>query len=109
MLGPKMYENMECRSFHNEEFHCLYRSANIARMIKSIRFRWTGHIARIEEARNVFKILTGKPTGNVPLGRPRLRWDVHITIHLEHIVVNRRDSIDSAQDRNYWRTHVNAA
>ena len=29
----------------------------------------------MEEGRNAFKILTGKPTGKRPLGRPRRRWE----------------------------------
>ena len=47
---------------HNEELHSLYRSSNIVRVIKSRRLRWAGHVARMEEGRSVFKILTGKPT-----------------------------------------------
>ena len=49
--------------FHNEEFHSLYRSPNIVRLIKSRRLRWAGHVGRMEEDRSAFKILTGKPTG----------------------------------------------
>ena len=48
---------------HNEELHSLYRSPNIVRVIKSRRLRWAGHVARMEENRRAFKILTGKPTG----------------------------------------------
>ena len=65
---------MECRRLHNEELHSFYRSPNIVRVIKSTRLRWAGHVARIEEGRSDFKILTGKPTGKRPLGRPRRRW-----------------------------------
>ena len=36
--------------------------------IKSRRLRWAGHVARMEEGRSAFKILTGKPTGKGPLG-----------------------------------------
>jgi hypothetical protein len=32
---------------HNEEFHNLYSSPNIIRMIKSRRMRWEGYLARI--------------------------------------------------------------
>ena len=46
---------------------------NIVRVIKSRRLRWAGHVARMEEGRSAFKILTGKPTGKRPLGRPRRR------------------------------------
>ena len=49
----------------------LCRSPNIVRVIKSIKLRWAGHVARMEEGRSAFKILTRKPTGNKPLGRPR--------------------------------------
>ena len=42
-------------------------------MIKSRRLRWAGHVARMEEGRGAFKILTGKSAGKRPLGRPRRR------------------------------------
>ena len=54
-------------------------------MIKSKRLRWAGHVARMEEGRSVFKILTGKPTGKIPLGRPRLRWEDNIRMDLKEI------------------------
>ena len=49
------------------------RSPNIITVIKSRRLRWAGHVARMEEGRSVFKILTGKPIGKSPLGRPKRR------------------------------------
>ena len=42
-------------------------------MIKSRTLRWAGHVARMEEGRSAFKILTRKPTGKRTLGRPRRR------------------------------------
>jgi hypothetical protein len=36
--------------------------------------RWAGHVARIEEKRNTYRLLVGKPKGKGPLGRPRRRW-----------------------------------
>ena len=56
IFGPKRDINGEWRRFHNEEFHSLYRSSNIVRVIKSRRFRWTGHVARMEEGRSAFNI-----------------------------------------------------
>ena len=56
---------------HNEEVHSLYRISNLVRVIKSNRLIWAGHVGRMED-RSAFKILTGKPTGKRPLGRPRL-------------------------------------
>ena len=66
-----------------------------------------GHVARMEEGRSVFKILTGKPTGKRPLGRPRRRWEENIRMDLEEISINVGNWVDSAQDRDYWRVLVN--
>ena len=41
----------------------MYRSPNIVRVIKSRKFTWAGNVARMEEGRSAFKIVTGKPTG----------------------------------------------
>ena len=65
--------------------HSLYRFPNILRVIKSRRLRWAGHVATMEEGRSAFKILTDKPTGKRPLGRPRRRWEVNIKMDLEEI------------------------
>ena len=46
--------------------------------IISRRLRWAGYVARMEESRSAFKILTGKPTGKRPLGRPRHCWEDNI-------------------------------
>ena len=67
IFGLKKDANGEWRRLHNEELHSLYRSPNIDRMIKSRSLRWAGRLARMEEGKSVFKILTGKK----PLGRPR--------------------------------------
>ena len=63
--------------------------------------RWAGHVDRMEESRSAFKMLTGKPTGKRPLGRPRRRWE-----DLEEIDVNAGKWVDSAQDRDYWKALV---
>ena len=56
----------------------LYRPPNIFRAIKSRRLKWVGHVARMEEGRSPFEILTGKPTAKRPLGRPKRRWEDNI-------------------------------
>ena len=63
----------------------------------------------MEEGRSELKILTGKPTGKRPLGRPRHRWEDNIRIDLEEIGISAGNWVDSAQDRNYCRALVNAA
>ena len=69
-------------------------------VIKSRRLRWARHVARMEESRSAFNILTGKPTGKRPLGRPRRRWEVNIRMNLEGIGINAGNWVDSTQDRN---------
>jgi hypothetical protein len=68
------------RKLHNEELHNLYSSPSVIRIIKSRRMRWAGHVARIGEKRNVYRLLVGKPEGKRPLGRPRLGWIDNIKI-----------------------------
>ena len=67
------------------------------------------HVTRMVDGRSAFKMLTGKPTGKRPLGTPRRRWEDNIRIGLEEIGINAGNWVDSAQNRNYWRVHVNAA
>ena len=52
-------------------------------------------------------MLTGKPTGKRPLGRPRRRWEDNVRMDLEEIGINAGNWVDSAQDRDYWRALVN--
>ena len=71
------------------------------RVIKSRRLRWVGHVARIKEGKRAFKILTGKPTGEIPLGRPRRRLEHNIRMDLEEICIKAGKWVDSAQNRDY--------
>ena len=73
IFGPQRDENEERRRLHSEEFHSLYCSPTMVRVIKCRRLRWAGHVARKEKAKNAFKILTGKPIGKRTLERPRRR------------------------------------
>jgi hypothetical protein len=68
---------------------------------QSRRLRWAGHVARMEEGRSGFKILTGKPTGKRPLGRSRRRWEDNIRMEIEEIGINAGYWVDSAQERDY--------
>ena len=73
------------RRLHNEELHSLYRLPVTVRVIKYKILRWANHVARMEEDRSDFKILTGIPTGKRPLGSPRGRWENNIKIDLEEM------------------------
>ena len=48
----------------------VYSSPNILRVIEPRRMRWAGHVARMGEEREEYRVLVGKPGGKRPLGRP---------------------------------------
>ena len=64
--------------FTIKNFILFFESPNIVRVIKSRRLRRGKHVARIEEGRSAFKILTEKR----PLGRPRHRWEDNVRMGL---------------------------
>jgi hypothetical protein len=70
---------------HNEELHDLYSSPSIIRLMKSRRMIWAGHVARIGEKRNAYRLLVGKAEGKRPLGRPRRRWVHNIRMDLVEV------------------------
>ena len=94
----------EWRKQHNKELNDLYCSPNIVRVIKSRRMRWAGHVARMGTG----KVHTGFGWGNRPLGRSRRRWEDNIKMDLQEVGCGDMDWIDLAQDRDRWRTLVNA-
>jgi hypothetical protein len=70
---------------HNEELHNLYSLPSIIRIIKPRRNRRGGHVARMGDKRNAYRILVEKPGGKRPLGRPRHRWVDIIKMDLREI------------------------
>ncbi|KAJ4428006.1 hypothetical protein ANN_24020 [Periplaneta americana] len=99
----------EWRKLHNTELHALYSSPDIIRNIKSRRLRWAGHVARMGESRNAYRVLVGRPEGKRPLGRPRRRWEDNIKMDLREVGYDEKEWINLAQDRDRWRAYVRAA
>jgi hypothetical protein len=58
--------------------------------------RWVGHVARMREKRNTYRILVGKPEANSPLGRPKRRWVDNVKIDLRERVWSGMDWIGLA-------------
>ena len=89
----------EWRKLHNEELNDLYCSPNVSGMIKSIRMRWEGHVARMGEGRGTYRVLFGKPEGKKPHERPRRRWEDNIKMDIQDVGFEGIDWIDVVQDR----------
>ena len=70
--------------------------------------RWTGHVARMEQSRNSYRVLVGKPDGKRPLGRPRRRWEDIIKMDLREVGCDAGGWIALAEDRDQWRAYVRA-
>jgi hypothetical protein len=103
IFGPKRDEMTGgLRKLHNEELRDLYSLPSILGIIKSPSMRWAGHVARVEEKRNAYRLLVGKPEGKRPLGRPRRKWMDNIRMDLGEVGWRDVYWIGLAQDRNRW-------
>jgi hypothetical protein len=109
IFGPKRDEvTGGWGKLHNEQLRDLYSSPSIIRIIKSRRMRWAGHVARMGEKINAYRLLVGKLEGKRPLGRPRRRWVDYTKMDLLEICWGGVDLIGLAQDRDKWRALANA-
>jgi hypothetical protein len=61
------------RKICTEELHNLHSSPNMIMMIREMRMRWAGNVARMGEMRKGYKVLIGRPEGKRSLERPRRR------------------------------------
>jgi hypothetical protein len=98
----------EWRKLHNEKLNDLYSPPNNIRVIK-LRMRWAEHLARMGKRRGVYRVLVGKPEGNIPLGRHRRRWEDNVKMNLQEAGCGGMDWIELAQDRDRWRALTTAA
>jgi hypothetical protein len=106
MFESKREEDKSCRKLHNDELHSLHYSPNFVKVIKSRRMRWAGHVARMGEGRNVYRILVGRPEGKKPLRRPKRKWEDNIKMDLREIGIDGVNWIRLAQDWIRWRAFV---
>jgi hypothetical protein len=83
IFGPKREELAGgWRKAHSEEFHKVYISPSIIRVIKSRRMRWLGHVTCMGEMKNGCRIVRN-PGRKRPLGRARHRWKNNIRMDLQ--------------------------
>ena len=62
----------------------------------------------MEQSRNAYRVLVGKPESKRPLGRPRRRWEDNIKMDLREAGCDPRDWMALAEDRDQWRAYVRA-
>ncbi|KAJ4448760.1 hypothetical protein ANN_00151 [Periplaneta americana] len=93
----------EWRKLHNAELHALYSSPDIIRDIKSRRLRWAGHVARMDESRDAYRVLVGRPAGKRSLGRPRRRWEDNIKMDLREVGYDGEVTLIMSRDQNIVR------
>jgi hypothetical protein len=106
IFGSKREEDGSQRKLHNDELHRLYSLPNMVRVIKSKR-RWAGHVACMGEGRGVYRVLVGRPKGNISLGRFGCRWEDNIKMDPGEIGINGMNWIQLAQGRVQWWAFVN--
>jgi len=63
---------------------------------------------RVWVRRGAYRVLMGKPEGKRPLVRPTRRWLENIIMDLQEVGFGYVDWIGLAEDRDRWRTLVNA-
>jgi hypothetical protein len=76
-------------------------------MIKTMRVIWAGHVRRMVQRRNAYRILVGKADGKRILGRPTCRWEDNIKMPFREIEWGGMDWTDLAQDGDQRRALVN--
>jgi hypothetical protein len=110
IFGPKRDEvTGEWRKLHSGELRSLYSSPDIIRQIKSSRMRLAGHVARVGEGRNVYRILWERPKERDRLevrcvnGRMGSKWILGRLVGRGGV-----EWIHLAQGRDHWRAVVNA-
>ena len=62
----------------------------------------------MEQSRNAYTVLVGKPEGKRPLGKSRRRWEDNIKTDLREVSCDPGEWIDLAEDRYQWRAYVRA-
>ena len=56
----------------------------------------------MDQSRNAYRVLVGKPEGKRPLGRPRHRWEDSIKMDLREVGCDPGEWIDLAEDRDQF-------
>jgi hypothetical protein len=100
IFGPRREEMVGgWRRLHNDELHNVYGSPNIIGVIKPRRMTSAGHVTRMRDMTNAYKIPVGKHEGKRQLGRRKHRWEANIRMDIRETVWVVVDWMHLAQDR----------
>ena len=101
IFGPQRDEQTgECRKRRNEELRDLYSLSNIIRLIKSRRMRWGDHLAVMEERRDAYRVLVGRPEGKRP------PWEDNVQMDLQEVEGTSMDWIELTVVRGMWQARM---
>ena len=108
IFGSKRKDSTgEWRRLPKKELYTLHSSPNIFRVTTSRRLRWAGYVGRMRESRGAYRSFVVETEGRRPLGRPRCKWEDNIKKDITEVGWG-MNWIDVAQDRDRWRTLMNA-
>jgi hypothetical protein len=107
IFGPKRDEVMGGWRKLSNEFHNLYSSLSIIKMLKSKENAMVSACSTHGEKRNAYRILVGKPENKGSLERPRHRCESNNNMNLRKTGWGGMDWINLAQERDQWRALVN--
>jgi hypothetical protein len=62
----------------NQEINDMLKGQYVIWFVKKQRLGWLGHVERMTEGNIVQDIKRWKPTSKRPIGRPKMRWEVHV-------------------------------
>jgi hypothetical protein len=84
IFGPKRDEvRGEWRRTHKVELYYMNCPLNIIWVIKSGKMRWPGHVERVEERIDPYRLLVAKPEGKRPLGRVNVDGNIILKLILQ--------------------------
>lgn len=91
----------EWRIRKNEELESLYQKPNIVEAIRTKRLEWAGHTWRNKNPL-IYTVLEKNPTGKIPIGRPKMRWEDVVNKDVEELEGG-NDLKERATDRKGWK------
>ena len=105
VYGPVVEQGM-WRVGSDQELRELYNDLDIVADVKKKRFKWIGHVVRMDQGRTV-KIFESKREGSRRRGRPRVRWLEYVEKDVGEMKVKRWRQ--KAVDREEWASVIKGA